>query len=114
MEWTDAANEELNRYFEAIRADLADSGADPDEVINDMRRHIGEELSIMTACAASTIRLFSARLTATVGKASAEPRRPSPSPAGHIATAASATAIPTSPVSAMPNAAHRIFASRIR
>ena len=47
MEWTDAAHEELNRYFEAIRADLEASGADPDEVINDMRRHIGEELSTL-------------------------------------------------------------------
>jgi hypothetical protein len=42
--WTDAAQDALARYNEAMRKRVAASGADPDEVADDLRRHIEEEL----------------------------------------------------------------------
>ena len=43
MEWTTAAKEELDRHLEIARSGLEDSGADPSEVIEDLRRHVEEE-----------------------------------------------------------------------
>ena len=43
MEWTNAAKEELERHLESARSGLDDSGADPTEVIEDLRRHVQEE-----------------------------------------------------------------------
>jgi len=44
-EWTDTAREELDRYCRQMRARLEESGADPDEVVDDIRRHVAEEAS---------------------------------------------------------------------
>ncbi|HVW22848.1 MAG TPA: hypothetical protein VHC86_16660 [Opitutaceae bacterium] len=43
--WTDSAREILERYTASIRGPLAATGADPDEVAADLRRHIEEELA---------------------------------------------------------------------
>lgn len=53
MEWTAAAEEELDRHLESARSGLEGSGADPAEVIEDLRRHVQEEarlakLSVVT------------------------------------------------------------------
>lgn len=43
MEWTTAAKEELDRHLDGARAGLEGSGADPAEVVEDLRRHVQEE-----------------------------------------------------------------------
>jgi hypothetical protein len=43
-QWTDAARRELERYFTGVRPSLAASGADADEVIEDLRRHLDAEV----------------------------------------------------------------------
>ena len=43
-QWTDAARTELERYFARVRPSLAASGADADEVIEDLRRHLDAEI----------------------------------------------------------------------
>jgi hypothetical protein len=42
---TPSAREELERYFEESRPRLVAAGADPDEVVEDLRRRLGEELA---------------------------------------------------------------------
>lgn len=44
-EWTDGAEEELGRYSKRVRGGLESTGADPDEVLEDLRRHIDEEVA---------------------------------------------------------------------
>ncbi len=44
--WTDPARQRLDRYFEQTRAALQASGADPEEVCEDLRRHIQEEVAL--------------------------------------------------------------------
>lgn len=41
--WTATARHELERHLAGLRPALAGSGADPDEVLDDMRRHVAEE-----------------------------------------------------------------------
>ena len=43
MEWTDTARRTLDEYCDRARAALAGTGADADEVIDDLRRHVEEE-----------------------------------------------------------------------
>ena len=43
QELTDKAKERLEKYLENVRINLVSSGADADEVIEDLRRHIDEE-----------------------------------------------------------------------
>ncbi len=43
--WTEAANKEWERYCDEVRAMLSETGADPNEVIEDMLRHIETELA---------------------------------------------------------------------
>ena len=43
--WTEAANKEWERYCDEVRALLSGTGADPNEVIEDMLRHIEAELT---------------------------------------------------------------------
>lgn len=43
-QWTDAARQELESYFTRVRPTLRASGADPDEVIEDLRRHLATEV----------------------------------------------------------------------
>lgn len=42
-QWTEAAQRELENYFVRVRPALQASGADPDEVIEDLRRHLAAE-----------------------------------------------------------------------
>jgi hypothetical protein len=42
--WTETAKARLERYFSRMRTSLAASGADADEVAEDLRRHIEEEV----------------------------------------------------------------------
>jgi len=44
QEWTDKAKEELQNYLENVRTNLESSGADANEVIEDFKRHIDEEI----------------------------------------------------------------------
>ena len=44
QEWTDKAEKRLESYLETARVNLESSGADADEVIEDLRRHIEEEV----------------------------------------------------------------------
>ncbi|MCK5852229.1 hypothetical protein KAH27_04290 [bacterium] len=44
QEWTDKAKEILKDYLDNARVNLESSGADADEVIDDLRRHIEEEI----------------------------------------------------------------------
>jgi len=44
QEWTDVAKEKLQNYLENVRTNLERSGADADEVIEDFKRHIDEEI----------------------------------------------------------------------
>jgi len=43
--WTATARQELEEHLAGLRRSLAGSGADPDEVVDDMRRHVAEEAS---------------------------------------------------------------------
>ncbi len=43
-EWTESARQELQQFFSRMREQLEQSGADPDEVIDDMQRHVDEEV----------------------------------------------------------------------
>jgi len=43
--WTSAARDELNRFLATIRHPLEQAGADVAEVIDDIRRHIDEEVA---------------------------------------------------------------------
>ena len=45
IQWTSAASDYFARTFERLRPELVASGADPDEVMDDTRRHIEEELT---------------------------------------------------------------------
>ncbi|HUR45041.1 MAG TPA: VIT domain-containing protein, partial [Candidatus Saccharimonadales bacterium] len=42
--WTQPAKEEIDNYFRTVRASLSATGADPAEVIDDLERHIQEEI----------------------------------------------------------------------
>src|SRR3954465_7120833 len=44
ISWTQPAKEEIDNYFKTVRASLSATGADPSEVIDDLERHIQEEL----------------------------------------------------------------------
>lgn len=46
ISWTEGALDALNRHNESLRARLLESGADPDEVAADLKRHIDEELVV--------------------------------------------------------------------
>jgi hypothetical protein len=43
-QWTDAARQELENYFNRVRPTLRASGADAEEVIEDLRRHLATEV----------------------------------------------------------------------
>ncbi len=66
VEWTDAARREFNAHFARQREALAAGGADPDEVREDMRRHIEEEAAaggIGVAITLDDVRRVLARMT---------------------------------------------------
>ena len=43
MNWTPSARQELENHLAGLRLSLAGSGADPEEVLDDLRRHVTEE-----------------------------------------------------------------------
>ncbi len=85
-QWTSAAKQELENYFTRVRPTLHASGADADEVIEDLRRHLDAEvasakLSIVTE---EDVRRLLARIGApqpTVAEpAAAAPKESAPEP----------------------------------
>src|SRR5687767_1350703 len=44
ISWTTPAKEEIDSYLNNVRASIATSGADASEVIDDLKRHIEEEV----------------------------------------------------------------------
>src|SRR4026207_1255395 len=44
ISWTTPAKEEVDSYLNDVRASIATSGADASEVIDDLKRHIEEEV----------------------------------------------------------------------
>ena len=64
-QWTDAALTELERYFTRVRPTLAASGADADEVIEDLRRHL--DIEVQTAKLAVVTEEDVRRLLARIG-----------------------------------------------
>ena len=79
-DWTQPARDEVRRYFARVRASLAESGADPDEVIGDLDRHIAEEIA--AARLAVVTEEDARRLLARIGPLDSQPcvqaRRPTP------------------------------------
>ena len=63
-EWTDAAKEQWRQYCDDIRRRLADSDADAQEVIEDVRRHVEQELAAGNAkiVTADDVRRITARI----------------------------------------------------
>ena len=64
--WTQAAQAELEQYFQRLRPGLAISGADPDEVIEDLRRHLDAEIAAarLQVVAETDVRRLLARIGA--------------------------------------------------
>jgi hypothetical protein len=80
--WTQAAKTELENYFQRIRPGLAATGADPDEVMEDLRRHLDAEIATaqLSVVAEQDVR----RLLARIGAPEAPPPTsplPPPTPA---------------------------------
>jgi hypothetical protein len=65
-QWTDAAKRELEEYFNRVRPSLGASGADPDEVIEDLRRHLATEVQSakLTVVTEEDVRRLLARIGA--------------------------------------------------
>lgn len=63
-EWTEAAKEQWRHYCDDVRRRLADSDADAQEVIEDVRRHVEEELATGSAkiVTADDVRRITARI----------------------------------------------------
>jgi len=92
--WTDAARTELENYFARVRPTLGASGADAEEVIDDLRRHLDAEvqsakLSVVTE---EDVR----RLLARIGAPQPVADLPTPSAANNPS--------PTAPTAAAPKA----------
>src|SRR5213596_798744 len=79
-DWTQPAREEVRRYFTRVRASLAESGADPDEVIGDLGRHIDEEIAAaqLAVVTEEDARRILARIGPPASQTCAEPRRQTP------------------------------------
>ena len=77
-DWTQPAREEVRRYFTRVRASLAESGADPDEVIGDLDRHIDEEIAAASLAVVTEedARRILARIGPPDSQPRAEPQRP--------------------------------------
>jgi hypothetical protein len=83
--WTDAAKEVLASYCRRTRENLRGSGADPDEVIEDLRRHVDEEIvaANLTLVTEEDVR----RILGRVGEpitAPEQPKSPQATPAQKI------------------------------
>ena len=84
IEWTESARRTLDEYCARSRAALAGTGADADEVIDDLRRHVEEEVRAagLTVVAESDIQRILTRVgepgAATEKKFVARLRLPQP------------------------------------
>ena len=79
-DWTQPAREEVSRYFARVRASLAETDADADEVIGDLDRHIAEEIAAagLTVVTEEDARRILARIGPPDSQPAAESRRPTP------------------------------------
>ena len=80
--WTDTAKEVLESYCRRTRENLRDSGADPDEVIEDLRRHVDEEIAAakLTLVTEEEVRRILGRVGEPV-TAAEQPKSAQPAPA---------------------------------
>lgn len=83
MEWTETARRTLDEYCQRTRAALAGTGADADEVIEDLRRHVEEEaraanLSVVTEADVQRILARVGEPAAAVEKKVSVPPSPAP------------------------------------
>ncbi|MCX6923276.1 MAG: VIT domain-containing protein [Verrucomicrobia bacterium] len=83
-QWTDSAKARLEEYLARSRQSLAASGADPDEVIEDLRRHVEVEIAarklpIVTEQDLAQLLATIGTPTATTQAAEAPPASPPPS-----------------------------------
>ena len=74
--WTDAAKEQWRYYCDDVRRRLADSDADAQEVIEDVRRHVEQELAADNAkiVTADDVRRITARIGLPETDAQSGPR----------------------------------------
>ncbi len=88
--WTEAARDELQRYFDGIRPALAASGADANEVIEDLRRHLDAEIvaANLTVVTEQDVKRVLTRIGAPEPPAAGPPKRPSSEPSLPISTMA--------------------------
>lgn len=75
--WTAAARQELEHHFDRVRPALAASGADPNEVIDDLRRHIEQEAAAaqLEVVTEQDVRRLLARIGAPEALAGGETQR---------------------------------------
>jgi hypothetical protein len=74
--WTDTARKEVENYFARIRPSLSATGADADEVIEDLRRHL--EAEVVSARLGVVTEEDVRRLLARIGAPAAEPAATTP------------------------------------
>jgi len=74
MTWTESATHRFNDYLARLRPVLHDSGADPGEVTEDIRRHVMQEL------AASRLEVVTSEDVERVPRASQDAAGPSRHP----------------------------------
>src|SRR5437899_9451879 len=70
-QWSNAAKAKLESYFERVRKNLESSGADVDEVIDDLRRHIQQEAAALNLPAVTEQDVD--RILAKIGPAESAP-----------------------------------------
>src|SRR5687768_11654492 len=73
-QWTDDAVQALEGYLERNRRQVAAYGADPDEVVSDLRRHVEEEVAELSVVTEDDVE----RIVTQLGPVRAEPARESP------------------------------------
>ena len=105
--WTDAARHELEAALATLRESLADSGGDPDEIVDDLRRHAEAEVEArgLTIVSERDVRDILGAVGAGGERAGAgSPNPGAPNPAGRTEVpmppslvAAAAAAEPTGP-----------------
>jgi len=80
--WTDAARTELENYFARVRPTLRATGADADEVIDDLRRHFNAEVlaAKLPVVTEEDVRRLLARIGAPQPAAEATPQSPASNP----------------------------------
>jgi Vault protein inter-alpha-trypsin domain len=79
-QWTDAAKAKLEQYLAQMRQSLASSGADADEVAEDVRRHVEEEAAArrLTVVTEQDVAHILARIGAPEAAAAREDASPAP------------------------------------